>query len=67
MTWQGRLATTQIAVALVTAVWIGLAMILAPCVIALVGHLCALLSCPPISRRDQRLRPRTISYHSSPA
>ena len=32
------------------AAWIGLATILAPCVIAATGYLCALVICPPLDR-----------------
>lgn len=32
------------------AVWIGLATVLAPCLIAAAGYVCALLICPPLDR-----------------
>ncbi|MGW4482111.1 hypothetical protein [Rhodococcus triatomae] len=32
------------------AVWIGLATVLVPSVIAVAGYLCALLICPPLDR-----------------
>ncbi|GAA4483912.1 hypothetical protein GCM10023094_36190 [Rhodococcus olei] len=31
-------------------VWLGAAMVLAPCLIAAVGYMCALLICPPLDR-----------------
>ncbi|EME18550.1 hypothetical protein [Rhodococcus triatomae] len=70
--WEGRqmfalcVGFSTLLLTVPAAAWIGLATILAPCVIAATGYLCALVICPPLERAPRVARPEAPEGECGP-